>query len=180
MMAATPTEQAFWADLFGALRPPPQMTVDEWADAYRVIPPEFSAAPGAWRTNRMESMRPVMRAASPSHRCRRVVLVKPVQSGGTEAGVLNVIGHTIDVAPRSMIVTFPTIDLAESFSRERLEPMIAHVPQAARQGGGCFACRGQRRPVKRQTKALSWRVFDPHRRQLERRTLKPSGAVGHH
>ena len=48
---------------------------------------------------------------------------------GTEAGVLNVIGHTIDLAPRSMIVTFPTIDLAESFSKERLEPMISHVPR---------------------------------------------------
>ena len=124
-----PSRAAFWADLFGALRPPPAMAVDEWADSFRIIPPEFSAAPGAWRTGRMECMRAVMRAASPSHPCRRVVLVKPAQSGGTEAGVLNVIGHTIDLAPRSMIVTFPTIDLAESFSKERLEPMIAHVPR---------------------------------------------------
>jgi phage terminase large subunit GpA-like protein len=128
-MEVTEAATAFWGDLFAGLRPPPQLTVDQWADKYRVIAPEFAAAPGAWRTDRVSCMRAVMRACSPSHPCRRVVLVKPAQAGGTEAAVLNPIGHTIDVNPRSMIVTFPTIDLAEAFSRERLDPMIAHSPR---------------------------------------------------
>ena len=122
----------FWTELFAGLRPPPELAVDEWADRYRIIAPEFAAAPGAWNTSRVASMRAVMRACSPSHPCRRVVLVKPAQAGGTEAAVLNPIGYTIDVNPRSMIVAFPTIDLAEAFSRERLEPMIAHTPSLRR------------------------------------------------
>ena len=73
-------------------------------------------------------MRAVMRACSPGHDCRRVVLVKPTQSGGTEAAVLNAIGYSIHLAPRSILVVFPTLDLAESFSRERLEPMISMMP----------------------------------------------------
>ena len=45
-----------------------------------------------------------MRAASPAHACQRVVLLKSTQIGGSESLVLNVIAHTIDVAPRSMLV----------------------------------------------------------------------------
>ena len=112
-----------------AFIPPPQMTIDAWADRYRRIPPEFAAEPGDWSTKRVPYMRAVMQACSPSHDCRRVVLVKPTQSGGTEAAILNTIGFTIDINPQSMLVIFPTIDLAQSFSRERLEPMVDMMPR---------------------------------------------------
>jgi phage terminase large subunit GpA-like protein len=129
MAEACPAEDiAFWRDVFSIILPPPAIDVDTWADQYRKIPVEFASAPGDWRTTRVPCMREVMKAASPAHPCKRVVLVKPVQAGGTEALVLNVIGHAIHLNPRSMIVTFPTIDLAESFSKERLEPMIRLVP----------------------------------------------------
>ena len=101
------------------LRPPPLMSVDEWADRFRVIPPEFSAEPGPWSTARMPPMRAVMRACSPSEHWRRVILCKPSQAGGSET-LLNLIGYTIDLQPRSMLIVFPNIDAAESFSRERL------------------------------------------------------------
>jgi phage terminase large subunit GpA-like protein len=123
-----PEDIAYWLDVFSILLPPPAVDVDEWADRYRKIPVEFASAPGDWHTERVPCMREVMKACSPGHPCKRVVLAKPVQSGGTEAAVLNVIGHAIHLAPRSMIVTFPTIELAESFSKERLEPMIRLVP----------------------------------------------------
>ena len=119
---------AWWEKIAAAFEPPPDMTIDEWADRYRVIPPEFAAEPGLWSTRRAPYMRAVMRACSPGHDCRRVVLVKPTQSGGTEAAVLNAIGYSIHLAPRSILVVFPTLDLAESFSRERLEPMISMMP----------------------------------------------------
>ena len=129
MSEACPAEDiAFWRDVFSIILPPPAVPVDEWADQYRKIPIEFASAPGDWQTARVPCMREVMKAASPSHPCKKVVLVKPVQAGGTEALVLNVIGHAIHLNPRSMICTFPTIDLAESFSKERLEPMIRLVP----------------------------------------------------
>lgn len=34
------------------LRPPPKLTVSEWADEYRYLSPESSAEPGKWRTDR--------------------------------------------------------------------------------------------------------------------------------
>jgi phage terminase large subunit GpA-like protein len=123
----SPAGFKWWSGVFEVLTPPPDMTVDEWADKYRRIPPEFAAEPGDWNTARVSCMRPIMRACSPSHFCRRVVLVKPVQSGGTEAAILNTIGHTIDINPRSILVVFPTLDLAESFSKERLDPMFRMV-----------------------------------------------------
>jgi phage terminase large subunit GpA-like protein len=120
---------SWWKKVAEAFIPPPQMTIDAWADRYRRIPPEFAAEPGDWSTKRVPYMRAVMQACSPSHDCRRVVLVKPTQSGGTEAAILNTIGFTIDINPQSMLVIFPTIDLAQSFSRERLEPMVDMMPR---------------------------------------------------
>lgn len=129
MSEVAPAEDvAFWKDVFSVLLPPPAVDVDTWADTYRQIPIEFASQPGAWRTARVPYMREVMKACSPSHPCKKVVLVKCVQSGGTESLVLNVVGHMVHLAPRSAILTFPTLDLAESFSKERLEPMFRLVP----------------------------------------------------
>lgn len=113
---------------FRHFSPPPILTISQWADMYRQISTEFAAEPGKWHTDKFEPMREVMDSCSPSSRYRRVVLVKPTQSGGSEACVLNVIGYTVDINPRSMLVVFPTLDSCESFSKERLDPMITICP----------------------------------------------------
>lgn len=38
-------------------RPPPRLTISEWADTYRVLSPESSAEPGQFRTSRIEYLR---------------------------------------------------------------------------------------------------------------------------
>jgi phage terminase large subunit GpA-like protein len=124
----TPRGFREWYKGFRLLSPPPIITISEWADTYRFISTEFAAEPGKWHTSKFEPMREVMDSCSPGSRYRRVVLVKPSQSGGSEACVLNVIGYTIDVNPRSMLVVFPTLDSCESFSKERLDPMITVTP----------------------------------------------------
>lgn len=45
-----------------ALLPPPRMTVDQWADTYRILGPEGNAIPGPWRTSTQEVARGPMRA----------------------------------------------------------------------------------------------------------------------
>ena len=117
----------WWREAYACLRPPSLLTVSEWADSRRMISPEFSAEPGQWSTARCEFMRAVMDAASPSNPARRVVLMKASQVGGTESLILNTIGFTIDVDPRSILVVFPTVELAQGFSKERLEPMVASM-----------------------------------------------------
>ena len=123
------TSLKWWKTSLSCLRPPPTLSVSEWADRHRVISAQFSARPGAWRTSSCEFMREVMDAASASHSCTRIVLCKSTQVGGSEALVLNVVGYTIDVNPRSILLVFPTLETAQSFSKERLEPMIGAMPR---------------------------------------------------
>ena len=35
-----------------AIKPPPIMSISEWADKFRVLPSKGSAEPGKWRTSR--------------------------------------------------------------------------------------------------------------------------------
>src|SRR5262245_61366963 len=44
------------------LKPPPRLTISEWADAERRLSPEASAEPGTWRTSRAAYQRAMMDA----------------------------------------------------------------------------------------------------------------------
>jgi Phage terminase large subunit (GpA) len=127
----TPAGFTWWEKIASAFEPPPTMTIDEWADRYRIIPPEFAAEPGLWSTKRAPYMRAVMQACSPSHDCRRVVLVKPTQSGrhgsrgAQSAGVFDPPGSEIDPGdlsdPRSGRVILPGAARADDLHDASLE-----------------------------------------------------------
>ena len=106
--------------------PPPDLTVSQWADAYRRIPPEASAEPGAWRTSRAEYQREIMDAIS-NPLVERVIVITAAQVGKTEI-LLNVIGYFIDQEPSPILVLQPTLDMGQSFSKDRLDPMIRDTP----------------------------------------------------
>jgi hypothetical protein len=46
------------------LRPPPELTISDWADRNRRLSSEASAEPGQWRTSRAEYQRGIMEAIS--------------------------------------------------------------------------------------------------------------------
>ena len=106
--------------------PPPDLTVSEWADEFRRIPPEASAEPGTWRTSRAEYQREVMNAVSDSQ-TERVVMMTAAQIGKTEI-LLNVIGYFIDQEPSPILLLDPTLEMGMSFSKDRLAPMIRDTP----------------------------------------------------
>ena len=106
--------------------PPPDLTVSEWADDFRRIPPEASAEPGAWRTSRAEYQREIMNAVS-DPLIERVVVMTAAQVGKTEI-LLNVIGYFIDQEPSPILVLNPTLNMGQSFSKDRLAPMIRDTP----------------------------------------------------
>ena len=106
--------------------PPPDLTVSEWADEFRKIPPEASAEPGTWRTSRAEYQREVMNAVSDSQ-TERVVMMTAAQIGKTEI-LLNVIGYFIDQEPSPILLLDPTLEMGKSFSKDRLAPMIRDTP----------------------------------------------------
>ena len=109
------------------LQPTPDLTVDEWADRYRVLSSVSSAEPGRWKTDRVPYMREIFRKLSPSDPCQEVVLMKGVQVAGTEVA-LNVVGAYIDLEPCPILYVMPTVDMAKTLSKKRASQMIQDCP----------------------------------------------------
>ena len=101
--------------------PPEDITVDEWADKYRVLPPS-AAEPGAWRTDRTPYLREPMRAVT-DPQIVKVVMAASSQVGKTELE-LNAIGYIIDQDPGNILYIHPTVEEARKFSRTRIAPLI--------------------------------------------------------
>ncbi len=98
--------QPVWARIREVLRPPPPLTISEWADANRILGPS-SPLPGAWSTNVAPFFeRYSRRALVLIQASKKLVLVKPVQSGGTEA-LLNAAGYYLHHAPSTVMVVQP-------------------------------------------------------------------------
>lgn len=108
-------------------RPPPRLSVDEWADQRRRLPTKGAAEPGPWRTARTPFLREIMQCLSPNHPAKRVVFVKSAQVGGTEVG-LNWLGWWIDTQRAPIMCVQPTLDMAERWSKQRLQSMITVTP----------------------------------------------------
>ncbi len=109
------------------LRPIPILTVSEWSDKNRYLSSEASAEHGLWDTNRTPYLRKVMDAASPTSTYEEIYNMKASQQGYTEAA-LNILGTYMDISPCPAMYIMPNIDMAKSFSKSRLAPMIAKCP----------------------------------------------------
>jgi len=109
-----------------ALKPPPELSVSKWADTYMHLSPEASSEPGIWRTSRAEYQRGMMDAVSDKE-IETVVIMSSAQIGKT-AITLNMIGYYVHQDPSPMLVIQPTLDMAQTFSRDRLAPMVRDTP----------------------------------------------------
>lgn len=112
-----------WLDVFA---PPPRMTVTEWADEFRFLSPESSGNPGKYSSAMTPYAREWMDSINDPTSTGTVLMVAS-QLGKTEA-LNNMIGYFIAVEPSPILMVQPTIDLAESWSKERLAPMIRDTP----------------------------------------------------
>ncbi len=108
------------------LRPPPRLTVSDWADAERRLSPEASAEPGVWRTSRAIYQKGLLDAVT-DPTVHTIVGMLGSQVGKTEA-LLNVVGFYMHHDPAPMLLLQPTLDIAEAFSKDRLAPMIRDTP----------------------------------------------------
>ena len=115
-----------WRRMIKMVAPPPELTISEWADRYRKLSPEASAEPGQWRTDRAPYQREIMDAISDKN-TERVILMTSAQIGKTEL-ILNTIGYYIDYDPAPILQVQPTEAMAETFSKDRLAPMIRDCP----------------------------------------------------
>jgi phage terminase large subunit GpA-like protein len=122
----------FWGGWCEGLEPPPRLSVTEWADTYRRLPSRGAAEPGQWRTSRTPYLKEIMGELGDTHPARKVVFVKSAQVGGSETG-LNWLGWAIATQKAPVLVVLPTIQLADRYSRQRLDAMVAECPSLAAQ-----------------------------------------------
>lgn len=110
----------------GGLRPPPDITVSEWADKCRILA-RNSPEPGPWRTDRVAYMREIQDNLSVHSGVEMTVLVKAAQGAGTE-GLLNSVGYQIDCVGGDVLIVLPTTGIAKKFSRTRVTPLLTFSP----------------------------------------------------
>lgn len=112
-------------------RPPPKLTVSEWADRHRYLSGLSSAEEGRWRTSRAPYQRGIMDAIS-EPTVQVVIWVAPSQCGKSEI-LLNGMGYFIDQDPSPMLMVQPTIEMARDFSEDRVsEGLIKSSPRVRR------------------------------------------------
>jgi phage terminase large subunit GpA-like protein len=112
--------------MLAALKPPPDLKIDEWADAHRRLSPEASAEPGLWNTDRAAYQRGMMQAIS-DPTVENIVFMTGAQVGKTEI-INNSVGYFIHQDPSPMLVVQPTLELAKMWSSDRLAPMLRDTP----------------------------------------------------
>lgn len=107
----------FWA-------PPPPLTLSQWAEKYAILSPETSAEPGRWRPYPYQVG---MMDAFTDPSVERVTIMKSSRVGYTRM-IDHAIGYGIHHDPAPMLIVQPTIEDAEDYSRDELEPMFRDTP----------------------------------------------------
>lgn len=108
------------------LAPDPIMTVSEWADQYRELPPE-SARPGKFKTDLTPYNREIADRLSVNDPAQKIIYKKSSQVGATEMGN-NWLGYCIDKVPAAFLYIMPTDAAMKKHSKTRIQRMIESTP----------------------------------------------------
>lgn len=110
-----------WSRGAGArLRPPPKLSLSEWADQFFYLSAESAAEPGRWRT--LPYQRGILDAITDPD-IVRVSVMKSARVGYTKC-VNAAIGYFIHQDPCPILVVQPTVEDAEGYSKEEIAPMV--------------------------------------------------------
>ena len=109
------------------LKPPPKLTLSEWADKYRVLSSKSANEQGRWRTDRNPYQREPMNAFSDPY-VKKIVLMWAAQMGKTDSMILNGSGYFMHRDPAPIMILEPTVEMAETISKERFTPMVRDTP----------------------------------------------------
>lgn len=111
------------------LKPPENLSVSQWAEKYRMLDSKTSAMPGPWRNRKTPYLAGIMDEIL-NYETEEVIFAKCTQVGGSEA-MLNILGYVIQQDPSPTMVVYPTEQLAQSISTNRLVPMLKASPSLA-------------------------------------------------
>lgn len=144
---------AITAAALDALKPPPQLTISQWAEANLVLSPEDSAERGRYRGDRAPYQRGILDAIG-DPAVDAVVVMSSAQVGKSLCAKAAV-GYYVDQDPSPILLVMPTLETAQSFSRDRLAPMF------------------------RDTECLRGKVSSPKARDSGNTTLRKTFPGGH-
>ena len=113
------------------LRPDPELTVTQWADAHRHLPRQSSSEPGRYRSSRTPYVREIMDHLSPSNPTQELCVMKGTQLGFTSVAE-NWFGYVVDLCPGPFMMVLPTVELAKDHSKQKLSPTIQETPRLRR------------------------------------------------
>ncbi|MDJ0594903.1 MAG: phage terminase large subunit family protein [Pleurocapsa sp. MO_226.B13] len=121
--------QTLLREAFKELAPPVRMLPSEWAAEHFELP-ETSAEPGKWNKTRAPYQVGILDAVCEAG-VQKVTLMCSAQIGKTII-LLIIICYLIHLDPCSMMMTQPTTDMAEMFSKEKLASAITNVKPVAK------------------------------------------------
>ncbi len=104
---------------------PHEMSTPEWAETYRFV--DRGARKGKWSNETNPALTEPM-AAADDPLVREIVILKPVQWGGSEIGN-NIIGKRIHQAPTEIIWCAEKEDKATAWTQESFDAMVRVTPE---------------------------------------------------
>lgn len=113
---------SFITNALQGLKPPEKLNLSEWAEKYRVLDSKSSAIPGPWRNNVTPYLIGIMDEFN-NVDTEEIIFVKPTQVGGTEV-LQNALGYFVMQDPSPCMVVYPSQDLAEHLSKNRIQPLF--------------------------------------------------------
>lgn len=123
----------------GGLRPPPRISVSDWAAEHRQFS-EDAPYPGKWDRTRAAYLDEIMDVLSPHDPAAEVSIIKCAQSGGS-ASAENWIGYISDIAPGPMMYVQATITAAKDWLAEKFWPMVEATPRLNPERRGTISAR---------------------------------------
>jgi phage terminase large subunit GpA-like protein len=112
------------AAMVAGLRPPPRLSLSEWADEHFRLSAESAATAGRWST--LPYQRGIMDAIT-DPTVTEISLMKSARVGYTLM-VSAAVGYYMHQAPAPILLVQPTVEDAEGFSKETIAPMLRDVP----------------------------------------------------
>lgn len=107
--------------------------MSQWADRHVRLPEEYAHEPGPWDSDRYPYQRAMMDAVNERGVWRIVFMTS--SAVGKSSCIDNILGYFVDQDPSPILMVEPTIDDAESYSKERLAPLVEATEVLARRFG---------------------------------------------
>jgi terminase, large subunit len=128
-----------------AIKPPPRLSLSQWAARFAYLSPETSAAPGRFEAFAYQNG--ILDAVT-DPAVRQVTVMKSARVGYTEC-LDHIVGYFIHQDPAPVLVVQPRVEDAEDYSRTEIAPMLRDTPALAAISGDLKAKDSNQRILKR-------------------------------